>query len=211
MARARRGRAALLGRGPLPLPTAAPDHCSRPFWQARNFVVGYGMLCIVAGAKLTPHLLKTLDARGFTTLTNATNGLAFLLRGASPSSLVWVAAVLPLLPGVNGSSSNAIKAIVGSRANAEGFGSGEFSAYTNNLRALAAAAAPVLYGNVYAACRRKGWRPGLAFWVAAALGAAVPQLLLSTLSDSDLSAKPAAKEGERPAGGEAEGEEKKER
>ena len=37
----------------------------------------------------------------------------------------------------------------------EGMGKGEFSAWTNNLRALAGAAAPVIIGNYYSWCLKK--------------------------------------------------------
>lgn len=45
------------------------------------------------------------------------------------------------LPGVNGASATALKSISTDLATAEGFGKGEFSAWSNNLRALAGAAA----------------------------------------------------------------------
>lgn len=154
--------------------------------HARNFSVAYGVLCILAGTKLTPYLLKKLSARSFTSATNFTNGLAFAMRGALPKSSFWMLAVLPMLPGVNGASANALKAILGRRAEAEGFGGGEFSAYSNNLRSLAGAAAVVVYGNVYAWARRRGVLPGSAFFVAAAMGAILPQALLHTLRDEDL-------------------------
>ena len=156
----------------------------------RNFIMGYGVLCMVAGINITPRLLRAFSARDFTSVTNATNGLAFFLRGARPSSALWVLAVAPLLPGVNGASANALKAIVGRRAAAEGFGAGEFSAYSNNLRALAGALAPVLYGNVYAAAKRRGLNPGVAFWAAGLLGAALPQLLLNSMRDEELTDRP---------------------
>ena len=52
--------------------------------------------------------------------------------------------------------------------------------------AIAGAAAPVLYGNVYAVARKRGLPPGTAFFAAALLGAFLPQVLLSGLRDEDL-------------------------
>ena len=48
--------------------------------------MSYGVLCILAGAKLTPALLKRYNARDFTTITNLTNAFAFFLRGSAPKS-----------------------------------------------------------------------------------------------------------------------------
>ena len=105
---------------------------------------------------------------------------------ARPLASLWLLSVVPLLPGVNGASALALKALAARRAATEGFGAGEFSAYANNLRALAGALAPLLYGHAYAALRRRGRNPGLAFWLAGLLGAVLPQALLHATSDAEL-------------------------
>lgn len=155
---------------------------------SRNFVVTYGVLCVVAGALLTPPLLSRLSARNFTSLTNHTNALGFFLRGAAERSWVFLLAMLPLLPGVNGASASALKALSADLAAAEGFGKGEFSAWTNNLRALSGSAAPVLFGQCYAWCLRRGIYPGSVFALAGFIGALLPEALLRRVDADELRA-----------------------
>merc|ERR1712139_68226 len=115
----------------------ASDHLKWTVDGMRNFVMTYGTLCIVAGAKLIPSLLRNLSPRSFTSLTNFTNMAGFFLRGSMERTWVFLLAVPLLLSGVNGASSTALKAVATDRATAEGFGKGEFSAWSNNLRAMA--------------------------------------------------------------------------
>merc|ERR1712178_240306 len=99
----------------------------------------------------TPWMLRNLSARGFTTTTNLLNAFAFLTRGLKASSALFLVMMLPMLPGVNGASATSLKAVAQDLATSQGFGKGEFSAWVNNLRALAGSVAPVLYGQYYAA------------------------------------------------------------
>merc|ERR1740121_736090 len=146
--------------------------------QIRNFVILYGVLCTLAGMYLTPAWLKGMTARGFTTATNATNTLGFFMRGLKASSPLFLVAMLPMLPGVNGASATALKARATDLATAQGIGKGEFSAWINNLRALVGSIAPVLYGQCYARLNSHGVNPGLTYIVAGTVGAVLPQLIL---------------------------------
>jgi hypothetical protein len=131
----------------------------------------------VAGQLLTPALLKRMSGRSFTSLTNCTNMLAFLLRGSAEKAWVFWLAVPVLLPGVNGSSASAIKAMAADHAAAAGYGNGEFSAYFNNLRSLVVAVAPLVYAHLYAYARNRGLPPGMVFWCGGVLGALLPELI----------------------------------
>jgi len=91
-----------------------------------------------------------------------------------------------MLPGVNGASATALKTVQNQIATSQGFGKGEFSAWVNNLRALAGSAAPVLYGQFYAAAEKYGRNPGHVFALAGVLGALIPQLILQGMPDSQL-------------------------
>ena len=68
-----------------------------------------------------------------------------MMRGATEVPAVFCFSILPLLPGVNGASTQAFKSLIASRAVAAGVGRGELSAWINNLRALCSSVAPVLY------------------------------------------------------------------
>merc|ERR1712050_378858 len=155
----------------------------------RNFITTYGALCTITGMTATPYMLKELSARNFTTVTNILNAGAFSLRGLVPSSALWLAMMFPMPPGVNGTASTALNGVAQDMANAQGFGKGEFSAWVNNLRALAGAISPVIYAQFYAAAEKRGANPGHAFAVAGFLGAILPQVLLQTMKDAELNAE----------------------
>ena len=163
------------------------EHLGWDVFGKRDFTVVYGALCVAAGAMLTPRLLKSFSHRAFTTLTNATNTVGFVLRGATELLWVFWACVPIMLPGVNGASSAAVKALATERAIASGIGRGELSAYLNNLRAIVSSVAPMLYGNSYAFFRSRGIYPGLTFTLAALVGGLAPELLLRTLPASAVS------------------------
>lgn len=152
----------------------------------RNFITAYGALCLLTGMTATPYMLKNMSARGFTTSTNLLNTIAFSTRAAVPSTALWIAMMFPMLPGVNGSSATALKAVAQELANKQGFGKGEFSGWVNNLRALAGSVSPVVYAQCYAAAEKRGANPGHTFALAGVFGAILPQLLLRTMKDSEL-------------------------
>jgi len=154
--------------------------------DVRNFITSYGLLCLLTGYTATPRMLKALSARGFTTATNLLNLFAFSVRGIVPSTPLFLAALIPMLPGVNGASATALKSVANDIASVQGFGKGEFSAWVNNLRALAGSAAPVIYGQVYAAAEKYGRNPGHVFALAGVLGALIPQLVLQGMPESEL-------------------------
>mmetsp|Transcript_59932 Transcript_59932/g.154253 ORF Transcript_59932/g.154253 Transcript_59932/m.154253 type:complete len:449 (-) Transcript_59932:108-1454(-) len=158
---------------------------------SRNFVVTYGILCTIAGITITPRLLATQTPKNFTSLTNFTNAVGFTMRGLAENSYIFLLAMLPMLPGVNGASASALKALSTDMATEEGMGKGEFSAWTNNLRALAGAAAPVFVGNYYAWCVRRKVYPGSVFMLAGFIGAVLPEILMRMMDDKDL--KPRSK------------------
>merc|ERR1712050_688423 len=162
------------------------DHLNWSMEGMRNFVMAYGTLCILAGAKLIPYLLHNLSPRGFTSLTNSTNMAGFFLRGSLERTWVFLLAVPLLMPGVNGASGTALKAIAADRATSEGFGKGEFSAWTNNLRAMACAIATVLYGNYYAWSKTQGVPAGSTYALAGVLGAVLPEIILRLTRDSEM-------------------------
>lgn len=168
------------------------NHLNWSIESSRNFVSLYGFLCIAAGMVLTPKLLAGMSARGFTSFTNLTTALGFFIRGALAKSWIFLLGTAFMLPGVNGSSATALRSISVSLATKEGFGKGEFSAWVNNLRALAGSAAPMIFGNYYAWCVRRGVHPGSVYMVGGALGALLPEALLRLISKDELRAAEAA-------------------
>mmetsp|Transcript_77836 Transcript_77836/g.238152 ORF Transcript_77836/g.238152 Transcript_77836/m.238152 type:complete len:451 (-) Transcript_77836:56-1408(-) len=155
------------------------EHLKLSLEAIRNFVVSFGFLSVLSGAKLTPALMRRMSVRGFTTFTNLTNIIAFSLRGSMERSAVFFGVLPLMLPGVNGASSAALGPIVNAECVASGFGVGESSAWLSNLRAMAGVLATLIYGHFYAWCKRRGFYPGHTYAIAGLLGAAVPQALLS--------------------------------
>ena len=126
-------------------------------------------------------LLKNLSARTYTTVTNLLLWVGMCVHAGTPSSSHqgWFWAGIPIIsPGVNGSSSHAVKALAGALAEKEGYGRGEFSAWINNLRAIATACCTVLYSRWYSIATARGLWAGSVWWVAGLLGGLLPQLLV---------------------------------
>mmetsp|Transcript_27023 Transcript_27023/g.62429 ORF Transcript_27023/g.62429 Transcript_27023/m.62429 type:complete len:474 (+) Transcript_27023:77-1498(+) len=154
--------------------------------QMRNYIVSYGMLCIATGVTVTPYILRNTSVRVFTSLLDVGQLLAYSLRAKLQNSFAWWASLPFMLPGVNGNTAQALKALAMDRATAEGFGKGEFSAYFNNLRGLAGSVAPVIYGNAYSWAASKGIGGGSAYWVVALIGGLLPEVMLWNTKDEDL-------------------------
>lgn len=152
----------------------------------KNYVVAYGLLCIATGKYLTPWLMEKTTARGFTTFTDLLQAVAYFFRGSSETAWMWLATVPLVLPGVNGNTALRLKSLATDRATSEGFGKGEFSAWSNNLRALAGSVSPVIIGNWYAMTQRKGLPAGTVYYLLAVLGALLPEALLYRTSDEEL-------------------------
>mmetsp|Transcript_36128 Transcript_36128/g.114882 ORF Transcript_36128/g.114882 Transcript_36128/m.114882 type:complete len:450 (-) Transcript_36128:84-1433(-) len=158
----------------------------------RNFVAFWGAMVTGGGMFLHPYLLKTLSIRSYTSFTNICLWMGISLHGlAEKGACMWLGVPL-LTPGVNGGSTHAVRSLANDIAVAEGYGNGEFTAWTNNLRALGTSMAAVLYGQWYARCQEKGVYAGSAWWIAAFLGGLLPQLILGTMPQSELE-PPAAK------------------
>merc|ERR1712217_181261 len=90
------------------------------------------------------------------------------------------------MPGANGARGTALKAIAADCATSEGFGKGEFSAWTNNLRAIACAIATVFYGNYYAWSKTHGVPAGSTYALAGMFGAVVPEVILRFTRNSEM-------------------------
>mmetsp|Transcript_7762 Transcript_7762/g.17784 ORF Transcript_7762/g.17784 Transcript_7762/m.17784 type:complete len:283 (+) Transcript_7762:1-849(+) len=163
------------------------EHLKLSVEGIRNFIVSFGFLSMLAGAKITPTLLKTFSVWGYTTLTNLTNTAAFSLRAIEEKAIIWYGAMPLMLPGVNGASSAALGGVLNEHLVASGFGVGESSAWLNNLRVIVGVAATVLYGYFYAFCRKRGIWPGHTYTLAAFVGAFIPQaILMLTVKHSEL-------------------------
>jgi len=152
----------------------------------RNFVVIYGILTTLAASHMAPWLRSQFNAKDFTTLTNGLNAFGFLIRGLKASTPLWLFALIPMLPGVNGTCAIPLKSRATTLADAEGFGKGEYSAWSNNLRAVVGAAAPMLYGQIWAGLKVRGLNPGYTFAFAGVVGAIIPQAMLWMMTDRDL-------------------------
>merc|ERR1719215_336577 len=167
------------------------DHLKWDVETVRNFVVGYGALCTASGMLITPRLLKQNSKRAFTTITNMLNFIGFAGRGYKAQAWCWLLFMIPMLPGVNAASATALKSYSSELARREGFGNGEFSAWVNNLRAIVASIAPMIYGQVYAFLEKAGMNPGHTFALAGLVGALTPEILMQTmLQDPELDKAP---------------------
>eukprot|EP00944_MAST-04C_sp_MAST-4C-sp1_P013545 g13545.t1 len=161
------------------------QHLKWDAFRMRDFTVVYGLLCFLAGQFLTPLLLQRWTGRLFTTFTNCSNAIGFILRGSREDPTIFWFAIAPMLPGVNGASASAVKSMATDRCIAAGIGRGELSAWLNNLRAIVLATAPTLYGNFYAWAISRNIYPGYAFFLAAFFGAILPEMIHQTLTHQE--------------------------
>merc|ERR1719387_2209004 len=100
---------------------------------------------------LVPKIIKALGPRGFTSLTNTSNALGFIVSGLPiPNYSVgcWLGLLLHSI-GVNNTSAAACKAMAIDRAVADGFGRGEYGGYYSSCRTLSMIVAPIVYGWAY--------------------------------------------------------------
>jgi len=160
-------------------------HLNWSLGSIRNFIMFYGMSCTLGCMFLIPRLVVALSPRAFTSLTNMANVAHYFSKAAAgPSDWAYLAASVIGLPGVNAASGTVLRAMATEKAVLEGFGKGEFSAWTNNLRAVVSALAPVLYGNLYASY--KDSFPAVSFAACGVLGAVVPECLLWVTTEAEL-------------------------
>lgn len=162
------------------------EHLKLSVETIRNFLMGYGFASTMAGASLGPYLLKNLSVFGYTTFTNMTNFAAFALRGSVENSYVFFGALPLMLPGVNAASTLALTPVLNKHMEACGFGIGESTAWTNNLRVLAGSVATLAYGYFYSWCRKIGINAGMTFAFAGFLAALLPQVILALADRSIL-------------------------
>jgi len=181
---------------------------------ARDFVAFWGAAVMAGGSVIHPYLLKRLSAFAYTSLANISAGFGLAMHGFMENGFCMFGGVAFLVPGVNGGSTHAIKALSLDLARAEGYGNGEFSAWANNMRALAQSLdtvflgmwcltwlldldaghdmvrckAPQCIAALYARCKERGIYQGTAWFIASFIGAGLPQLMMLTMPRSDFEA-----------------------
>uniref|UniRef100_A0A7S0AT86 Major facilitator superfamily (MFS) profile domain-containing protein n=1 Tax=Pyrodinium bahamense TaxID=73915 RepID=A0A7S0AT86_9DINO len=150
-------------------------------WAAstsRDFVAFWGAAVTAGGAVVHPYLLRKLSTFTFSTVGNVCVWMGLTMHGILEKGISMWGAVPFLVPGVNGGSAHAIKALSLDIARSEGYGNGEFSAWANNMRALAQSVDTVLLGMWYARCKERGLYQGTAWFLAGFIGAGLPQLII---------------------------------
>jgi len=148
--------------------------------QIRDFIAVWGFANIASGC-FRPQILKTMSATKFTTLANLTLALGVATHGIAPKGkFMWAPLPLMLL-GLNCGHNAALGPLIGPLASEEGLPKGEVAAWMQNLRAVVTTVAPLSYGLWYAACKRNNKYTGSTWWLAAAMGALLPELLLRAM------------------------------
>jgi len=154
----------------------------------------YGVSAMASGLILVPKLMKSLGARGFTSVTNILNAVGLTLMGLPVPEYAtsWWAGLLLHFPGVNNTSAAAMKAITTDHAVASGLGRGEYGGMYSSLRSLSMIIAPLIFGWAYNKSVKnvKGdvipRSMVLPWFLAAFFGAVLPELLHRSLSDEEL-------------------------
>lgn len=147
--------------------------------QVRNYFVTWACAVLLQGVLVVPSLLRRLGVRGFSTCANLALFLGLGLQGATEKGIFYKLGAVIALPGINGASATGLRGPCLALAVDAGFTTAEFTAMFNNLRSVVSAISTALFGITYARCQQSGLPPGAgAYWLAALLGAAVPQILL---------------------------------
>jgi len=164
----------------------------------RNMAVSWGLNVVIQAAVIVPFLTKKLSVGAFTTVANALLALGLCIQGCSDSGPLYMLGAYVGLPGMNGSSANALRGVANVMAAEDGFGA-EYAAMFNNCRSIVGSFATLVLGFTYARCVEKGMNPGNAYIVSAILGCMVPQAMLYYI-ELPPSSLPAAKdERDEPA------------
>lgn len=171
----------------------------------------FGFLAFSTGIYVVQPLIKRLGPRGFTSLTNRLNALGLTWMGL-PLPTYDSAFCLGLAvhgPGVNNTSAAAVKAMACDHALANGFSRGEYGGMASACRTFTLFLAPILYGWLYRTSigSKTGIvarYPGFPFFVAAVIGAVIPEILHCSLSDDELTIKAAPQVDEGSASAQVE-------
>lgn len=157
----------------------------------RNLISTWGAVVTVSSLYLQPHLGKKLCARSYTSFCNAGMTCGLAVTGLAPHWTCAYGGLVPIIAGINGGNSVAVKTLAAEISKIEGYGNGEFSAWVTNLRTLVQSFATIVYGQWYAYCQDNGIYAGSAWWLAAVIGGLVPQLMVlaSPSSTFDMPAK----------------------
>jgi len=161
---------------------------------ARDFVAFWGLAVTAGGAFIHPYLLKMFSTFTYSSLGNISVGLGLTMHGIMEKGWCMWGGVPFLVPGVNGGSAHAIKALSLDLAREEGYGNGEFSAWANNMRALLQSLDTVFVGMWYARCKERGIYEGTAWFIAAFIGAGIPQLMMLSMPRSDFAPREKVKD-----------------
>merc|ERR1712032_259561 len=149
-----------------------------------------------------PRLLRLFSTFTYSTITNLFVGFGLAMHGFAERQFCMWGGVPFLIPGVNGGSSHALKALSTQIAGQEGYGNGEFAGWMSNMRALIQSIQIVFLGMWYARCGERGTYQGSTWWLASLVGAVLPQLLMLTMPYSEFE-PPKAKEPKEEQGAES--------
>jgi hypothetical protein len=153
--------------------------------QQGNFL-SFSLLLGWPGGWIGSRLIQTVGRRQFTTIACGLSLLGHTLVAQGGITAQWIAYLL-MAPALNANNGSSLKASASALAQSHGaMGRGEFQACMASMRSLVIATVPMIYGRLYGSQLSRGVRPRSAWWLVAALGAVMPELLHRTLSDQDM-------------------------
>lgn len=179
--------------------------------SANIMTIVYGVFMFCGGRVFAPFIIRRCGPRTFTTLSIATQTLGLGLWGVVASVPSLIGGLLLQFISVNVSQATALDyghffstvchkhmttddecvqatsktclhAAATDHAVAYGMGRGEFQGMFNNMRAIAVAIAPIVYGRAYAALTKRGRYPGQVWLLIAVVAGLVPELIHRSIS-----------------------------
>merc|ERR1712008_380168 len=133
--------------------------------QRRNFLVMWGLSVLLSGIVTQPLLMKKLSSYTYTQVGNGFLFSGFVLYGLKAHGAFMRSGVICQLPVINNGSSNNVRALCAALAKKEGYGSGEYAAFSSNARVIVQSLTSLAMGWWYALCIEKGFYPGSAWWI----------------------------------------------
>jgi hypothetical protein len=151
-----------------------------------RWTVGYGVMMVVNGIAMKKLIPGAIAPRSFVSLASLMGVLALGIKGSMHTGMAYTLGLMVNTPAINAMGGGPIKAIGNKKAQQAGLGNADYQSKFANLRAIAYIIGPQMYLRIFASQIAKKQNPGLAYFTAAFLAFAVPELLHRQWTDEDL-------------------------
>ena len=144
-----------------------------------------GVSMFFSGKFVNPVIISKFGARAFTTLALALQTAGLGVWGMKASIPAMVSGLALQFLSINASSKTALHGAATDHAVAHGMGRGEFQGAFNNMRAVAVAIAPIIYGRCYARLSESQLYSGRVWLLVALIAGVIPEAIHRSIRRHD--------------------------